>query len=377
MPPMEEGKGIRKNQPPDTPFKQQKMTGVQPIYSPVCMITTLVLASILFLALGASILIAAESSVEVIQQYDHLAKVNDTTKLTVEFEVPKTMKKPVFLYYQLGNYYQNHRRYARSKSEAQLSGQDATENQLLDCEARKSPKGYDSLIYNPCGLIAWSMFNDTFVLSQVTGADGKSLKLICDGTAFNYKGDPIVGTPAPTKASTPSTTPPPTTTSPPGTPITPAPPVTAAPATPSPPTEAPRVNYCTKAGIAWPTDAYAAPSEKDTVTYKGISGHPNFYIRNGLYMNEDNHTIPNPQDEDFMVWMRIAPLSTFNKLYRVINIDLEKGKYKMDILHRYDVSRFQGTKSFVLLTSTWVGGVNRALAGFYLTVGCVTLKTIL
>jgi hypothetical protein len=77
-------------------------------------------------------------------------------KCTVRFTLKKTYKAPVFLYYRLSNFYQNHRRYVKSLSTDQLSGVAAPVSALGDC----NPLATDSKgrIYYPCGLIANSMF---------------------------------------------------------------------------------------------------------------------------------------------------------------------------------------------------------------------------
>jgi hypothetical protein len=57
--------------------------------------------------------------------------------------------------------------------------------------------------------------------------------------------------------------------------------------------------------------------------------------------------IPDMRDEDFIVWMRIAGLPTFRKLYRIIDIDLS-GNYTIDInnsIHSFIHSLFH-TPSF-------------------------------
>ena len=37
--------------------------------------------------------------------------------------VPKRMEPPIYMYYKLTNYYQNHRRYVRSRDDKQLQGE--------------------------------------------------------------------------------------------------------------------------------------------------------------------------------------------------------------------------------------------------------------
>lgn len=69
------------------------------------------------------------------------------------------MEKPVFVYYELDNFYQNHRRYVKSRSDRQLRGDVVSESQLSDCEPKL--KDGDKFLW-PCGLIAHSFFNGLF-----------------------------------------------------------------------------------------------------------------------------------------------------------------------------------------------------------------------
>lgn len=109
--------------------------------------------------------------------YDQSSKV-----CTIEFRVEKTFVAPVFLYYRLTNFYQNHRRYVRSFSVSQLSGSDLAESDLsTDC----SPLTANSAgqVYYPCGLIANSLFNDTIG----TQNNDFSAFTIVDSDSNNYQ----------------------------------------------------------------------------------------------------------------------------------------------------------------------------------------------
>lgn len=94
----------------------------------------------------------------------------------ITFDIEKDMKAPIFVYYQLDNFYQNHRRYVQSRCDAQLRG-DASAS-TSDCSPLKTTgtpvKRYnstsstpldsveDTYTLNPCGLIANSLFNGAF-----------------------------------------------------------------------------------------------------------------------------------------------------------------------------------------------------------------------
>jgi hypothetical protein len=89
--------------------------------------------------------------------------VANTTVCHIQFPIDSDLNPPVLLYYTLTNFYQNHRRYVKSFDANQLAGQARTAPEIngSDCD----PIRLDNVTnkpYYPCGLIANSLFNDTF-----------------------------------------------------------------------------------------------------------------------------------------------------------------------------------------------------------------------
>ena len=81
------------------------------------------------------------------------------------------MNPPIYVYYRLTNFYQNHRRFVSSLSQSQLSGQNVTSyTAIASCSPIESVNGSQvaSQFYYPCGLVANSLFNDSFSLSSNT-----------------------------------------------------------------------------------------------------------------------------------------------------------------------------------------------------------------
>jgi len=165
-----------------TAFKQQQLPAWQPILTPFPVIITFLLIGIAFIPIGVALLVASNNVVEVMQRYDDTCPINGTC--TLNLNVPKDMKHPVFLYYRLENYYQNHRRYVKSRNDNQLRGDIVkTYSSLEDCDPLKSVDGSTdpSQFYLPCGLIAWSLFNDTFALRE----NNSSIALRKNGIAWS------------------------------------------------------------------------------------------------------------------------------------------------------------------------------------------------
>lgn len=92
-----------------------------------------------FIPIGAVSLAAANNVVEITERYDDSCfdenlnassnEVRDliisesggnaSTTCTIVIQVDESMDEPVFVYYELDNFYQNHRRYVRSRSDLQ------------------------------------------------------------------------------------------------------------------------------------------------------------------------------------------------------------------------------------------------------------------
>ena len=76
------------------------------------------------------------------------------------------MQGEVYMYYGLTNFYQNHRRYVKSRNDNQLRGVKQTSTSG-DCSPFLSWENTSaSYTYAPCGAIANSMFNGQFSLLE-------------------------------------------------------------------------------------------------------------------------------------------------------------------------------------------------------------------
>ena len=152
-------------------FKQQKLPGWRPV--PTITSTTIIFFCFgaVFIVLGIIILIFSNKIEEISHRYD--VECTGITTCTIKLKVEKNMEKNIMVYYQLDGFYQNHRRYVKSKSDDQLNGKD------ISLEAMKDSQDCDPVITNkemgktqsitgatlaendvaiPCGLIAKSFF---------------------------------------------------------------------------------------------------------------------------------------------------------------------------------------------------------------------------
>ncbi|KAL9106338.1 MAG: hypothetical protein Q9227_008607 [Pyrenula ochraceoflavens] len=96
------------------------------------------------------------------QQPPYGAVVDPTALCSITFSIPNSLDPPVLLYYRLTNFYQNHRRYVKSISTDQMKGSAESNSSIGGSTCDPLKLNENGFAYYPCGLIANSLFNDTF-----------------------------------------------------------------------------------------------------------------------------------------------------------------------------------------------------------------------
>ena len=154
------------------------------VWRPIPKIRTTVLCleitGVIFVVIGIVIVILSNQIKEIEIRYDDRPECQIGTTCDINFSIEEEMSKDVYVYYRMKNFYQNHRRYIKSKSNKQLKGNWLEESDIDDdCDPIKLNKDlYEGItglnktvldpegVAHPCGLIAKSFFNDTFVLKK-------------------------------------------------------------------------------------------------------------------------------------------------------------------------------------------------------------------
>ncbi len=206
-------------------------------------------------------------------EFDNVPVPGGVQLCQLSFNIPEDMGPPVLFYYQLTNFYQNHRRYVNSFFDKQLRGN------VVDADALNG-SSCGPLILNgtgipiyPCGLIANSIFNDTFSSPIQLNAPNSSAD---NGTDY----------------------------------------------------------VMTNNNIAWSSDRALYGNFPSSMNYSEVAPPPNWQLRYPNGYNDNNKPPPIGDDESFMVWMRTAALPTFSKLaQRNDTAPMTKGTYQVNIQH--------------------------------------------
>jgi len=179
--------------PTDSKFTQQRLPYWQPILTPRIIIPFHFFFGCGFIVLGTFLSLTALGQTSIIFEYTNCdlqasenftqfqdaynaewSYNNATSNCTIRFTLTENITGPIQIYYGLTNFYQNYQSYVSSLYSNQLMGQAVPASELSSCSPLDSiyvnDTGVTMPIY-PCGLIANSVFNDTFSQFYQNGSE--------------------------------------------------------------------------------------------------------------------------------------------------------------------------------------------------------------
>ncbi|ANZ77588.1 BA75_04918T0 [Komagataella pastoris] len=219
----------KSRKPPNTAFRQQRLKAWQPIYSPKTILPLLFVVFLIMCPIGIALIFRTYRVQNLVINYskcDELEDSNDYTEIPknrvnfhfdkstssysnyqnprwrtststdslgnsvrtchIEFDIPNDIHSPLYFYFKLTNFFQNHRRYVESYDLEQLKGE-AVPYDDIDSDCKPFAHSGDKIVY-PCGLVANSYFNDTLaspvLLNPAGGSENVTYELTTKDIAW-------------------------------------------------------------------------------------------------------------------------------------------------------------------------------------------------
>ena len=158
-------------------FKQQRLPAWRPVPTILSIIIIFAVFGVVFIVLGVIVLIYSKKVKSYEVDYTDCLLVSDPSydsnnPCTQIITINEDIEKPIFVYYQLDGFFQNTRRYVKSKEADQLTGDDFYSHENcdpvvynkdldIDFDYDNSNFGPDDIAI-PCGLMAKTFFNDSY-----------------------------------------------------------------------------------------------------------------------------------------------------------------------------------------------------------------------
>eukprot|EP00467_Chlorarachnion_reptans_P010111 CAMPEP_0114499620 /NCGR_PEP_ID=MMETSP0109-20121206/7518_1 /TAXON_ID=29199 /ORGANISM="Chlorarachnion reptans, Strain CCCM449" /LENGTH=230 /DNA_ID=CAMNT_0001677207 /DNA_START=16 /DNA_END=708 /DNA_ORIENTATION=- len=154
------GKARLKQRLKENTFIQQRLPAWRPLIRPRCIISVFTTFGVAFLIIGGLIISASRRVKTTDKRYDDICR--GMRSCSVEIDIHQDMEAPIYFYYKLVNFYQNHRSYVQDFDITQLQGEadDTSSCTISEAENRNGKPVY------PCGIIANSFFNDVFSVTR-------------------------------------------------------------------------------------------------------------------------------------------------------------------------------------------------------------------
>ena len=153
-------------------FKQQNLPAWRPVPTILTIVIVFAFFGIFMIILGIVLLVySSKIKTAEVDYTDCNINIYCNKKITIEDDIDA----PVFIYYQLDGFYQNARRYIRSKEIDQLTGDDIKKHDNCEPAEKNKDMGFpanktaldgsdldDNSFAVPCGLMAKTFFNDSY-----------------------------------------------------------------------------------------------------------------------------------------------------------------------------------------------------------------------